>query len=327
MIKLIYPKFWSKKGCVSPLLTPFSYIYRTLGFLRKCFVKPVRLDCTVVCVGNVSVGGTGKTQLVLWLAQQLTAQKVKFLIVTKGYGSNLQGAKLVEKHDLASEVGDESILLSAYAPVLAAKTIKDALPIINKEKPDLVIFDDGLQNPGFVKDFSILVVDATRKIGNGQIFPAGPLREPVELALSRSDIVVVVGNDDIQNTILNDKLIASNKAIFKAQIKLIQTIDVHKKYYAFTAIGNPDRFYNLLQAQGLTLEGVKSFPDHHNYSQAEIDDLEHCAKEGAYTLITTRKDYVKIPAHNQIICANVALKFTDEKQLFNLIYEKIRPKN
>ena len=110
MIKLVYPEFWSRKGWISNLLMPFSYIYRALGCLRKCLAKPIRLNSTVVCVGNFSVGGAGKTQLVLWLAKKLNQKKAKYLIVTKAYGSSLRGAKLVEQGDLASEVGDESIV-------------------------------------------------------------------------------------------------------------------------------------------------------------------------------------------------------------------------
>ena len=322
MIKLIYPKFWSKNGVLSYLLIPFSWIYIFLGKLRAIFTKPIKLDATVICVGNMSVGGTGKTQIVLWLAERLTQKKANFLVVTKGYGSNLRGAKIVEKTDVASEVGDESVLLSSYAPVLAAKNIKVALPIIAKLKPDIVIFDDGLQNPGFITDVNILAIDASRAVGNKRIFPSGPLREPVKSALDKSDIIVMVGNDLCQDFALINNVIASNKPFFKAKIKLKQQLDLNKKYYAFTAIGNPDRFYKLLKSQRAILAEVKSFPDHHNYTKPEIEALQTRAKENKYSLITTKKDYVKIPKDNQIICADVALDIDNEQKLFNLIYDK-----
>ena len=322
MIKLVYPKFWSKNGVLSYLLLPFSWIYILLGKVRKIFVKPVKLNSIVICVGNMSVGGTGKTQIVLWLAELLTKKGDNFLVVTKGYGSSLKGAKIVEKTDLASEVGDESVLLSLYAPVLAAKNIKVALPIIAKLKPDIVIFDDGLQNPGFVKDLNVLVIDANRSVGNKKIFPAGPLRETVKSALDKSDIIAMVGNDLCQDFALINNIMSSNKPFFKAKIKLKQQLDLSKKYYAFTAIGNPDRFYELLKNQGAILGGVQSFPDHHNYTKLEIEALQIIAKENKYCLITTKKDYVKIVKNNQIICADIVLDIDNEQKLFSLIYDK-----
>ena len=326
MIKLVYPEFWSKSGVLSYLLMPFSWIYIFLGSFRKFFVKPVRLANMVICVGNISVGGTGKTQIVSWLARQLTGKKINFLIVTKGYGSSLRGAKYIEKTDLASEVGDESILLKGYGPVLAAKNIKAALPVLEKIKPDVIIFDDGLQNPGFIKDFNILTIDADRAVGNGRIFPAGPLRENVESAISKADIITMVGNQICQDIFLINNIISSDKPFFKAKIKLSSKVDLGKKYYAFTAIGNPDRFYDLLEENGLTLVKTKSFPDHHNYTCKEINILKKYAKKHNYSLITTKKDYVKILDGSQIVCANVELDFEYEKKLSGLIYEELRKK-
>jgi len=211
VIKLTYPTFWSKKNILSSLLIAFSWIYQILGILRRILVKPVKLQCFVICIGNISVGGTGKTQVVAWLAKKLREKNCNFLIVTKGYNSNLRGAKLVEPPDLASAVGDESKLLSEYGQVLAAVSIKHALPIIENLKPDVIIFDDGMQNPGFLKDLTIVVIDAIRNIGNGRIFPAGPFmclrtclcvstrREKAEYAIDKSDIVTMVGNELCQN--------------------------------------------------------------------------------------------------------------------------------
>ncbi|MDP4708701.1 MAG: tetraacyldisaccharide 4'-kinase [Rickettsiaceae bacterium] len=322
MIKLIYPKFWSKNGVLSYLLIPFSWIYIFLGKVRTILVKPVKIDAKVICVGNMSVGGTGKTQIVLWLAKRLAQRKANFLVVTKGYGSSLRGAKLVEKTDLASEVGDESVLLSTYAPVLAAKNIKAALPIIAKLKPEIVIFDDGLQNPGFIKDLNILVIDANRAVGNRNIFPSGPLRESTKSALDKSDIIVMVGNDLCQDFTLINNIIANDKPLFKAKIKLKAQLDLSKRYYAFTAIGNPDRFYDLLKNQGATLAEVQSFSDHHNYTKLEIEALQVHAKQNKYSLITTKKDYVKIPKDDNVICADVVLDIDNEQNLFSFIYDK-----
>ena len=324
MIKLTYPSFWSKKNIVSWLLIAFSWIYQLLGSLRKLLVKPVKLPCFVICIGNISVGGTGKTQLVAWLAKNLRKKNCNFLIVTKGYNSNLRGAKLVESLDLPSDVGDESKMLSEYGQVLAAKSIKYALPIINDLKPDVVIFDDGMQNPGFFKDLSIVVIDTIRNIGNGRIFPAGPLRESVQSAINRSDIVIMIGNELCPNFSLIQTITSSNKPFFKSKIQLVGNIDTSKNYYAFTAIGDPDRFFRLLNENGINVLATKAFPDHHNYNRDEITALVKEADKQTLFLLTTKKDYVKISDHTKILCAEVTLNFDKEEELFQLIYEKIK---
>ncbi|MEA0971337.1 Tetraacyldisaccharide 4'-kinase [Candidatus Megaera venefica] len=324
MIKLTYPSFWSKKNIVSWLLIAFSWIYQLLGSLRKLLVKPVKLPCFVICIGNISVGGTGKTQLVAWLAKNLRKKNCNFLIVTKGYNSNLRGAKLVEPLDLPSDVGDESKMLSEYGQVLAAKSIKYALPIINDLKPDVVIFDDGMQNPGFFKDLTIVVIDTIRNIGNGRIFPAGPLRESVQSAINRSDIVIMIGNELCPNFSLIQTITSNNKPFFKSKIQLVGNIDTSKNYYAFTAIGDPDRFFRLLNENGINVLATKAFPDHHNYNRDEITALVKEADKQTLFLLTTKKDYVKISDHTKMLCAEVTLTFDKEEELFQLIYEKIK---
>lgn len=324
MIKLTYPPFWSKKNAVSSTLTAFSWIYQLLGNLRKLLVKPVKLPCFVICVGNISVGGTGKTQLVAWLAKNLRKRNYHFLIVTKGYNSDLRRAKLVELLDLPSDVGDESKLLSEYGQVLAAKSIKYALPIIKDLKPDVVIFDDGMQNPGFFKDLTIVVIDAIRNIGNGRIFPAGPLRESVQSAIAKSDIIAMVGNEPCSNFSLIQDITSSGKPFFKSKIHLVSNIDTSANYYAFTAIGDPERFFRLLRTHGINVLATKAFPDHHNYSIEEIDRLIKEADEKGWFLLTTKKDYVKILNYTKILCAEVALNFDKEEELLQLIYEKIK---
>jgi len=324
VIKLTYPSFWSKKNIVSWLLIAFSWIYQLLGSLRKLLVKPVKLPCFVICIGNISVGGTGKTQLVAWLAKNLRKKNCNFLIVTKGYNSNLRGAKLVEPLDLPSDVGDESKMLSEYGQVLAAKSIKYALPIINDLKPDVVIFDDGMQNPGFFKDLTIVVIDTIRNIGNGRIFPAGPLRESVQSAINRSDIVIMIGNELCPNFSLIQTITSNNKPFFKSKIQLVGNIDTSKNYYAFTAIGDPDRFFRLLNENGINVLATKAFPDHHNYNRDEITALVKEADKQTLFLLTTKKDYVKISDHTKMLCAEVTLTFDKEEELFQLIYEKIK---
>lgn len=324
MIKLYYPKFWASKNALSTALLPFSYIYRFLGFMRKIFTKPIRLPGFVICVGNMTVGGTGKTQFVAWLAKDLRKNNYSFLILTKGYGSNLIGAKLVDEDDLTQDVGDESILLKKYGPVLAAKSIKDALPLIEDLKPQVIIFDDGMQNPGFIKDLTILIFDSERTTGNNRIFPAGPLRQTSQDAINQADIIIRVGNKRCQDVPLKMQLIDSLKPYYNAQIKLVSNIDRKKNYSAFSAIGYPRRFFELLLENNINLVDTTVYPDHHHYYASEIIGLKKIAKEMDAVLITTKKDYVKIIDTTDIICAEVVLKFSLQKELLGIIYEKIK---
>lgn len=319
MIKLVYPEFWSKISWQSYLLTPVSWIYQLLGLIRRLFAKPVKLNAKVICVGNMSVGGTGKTQIVLHLATELTRQKRNFIIITKGYGSSLSGAKIVSKNDKASEVGDESILLSKIATVIAAKNIKSALPLIEQLKPEIIIFDDGMQNPGFIKDVNILVIDSDRATGNGLIFPSGPLREYSEIALHRADMIIMIGNNPCSNFALVTSIASSKKPLFKAKIKITTQLDPKAPYYAFTAIGNPERFYQLLEDNKISIQGKKSFPDHYNYTKEEISDLQQMAKTNQHHLLTTRKDFVKITNSSNITSVDVELEIDNTNKYLSYI--------
>jgi tetraacyldisaccharide 4'-kinase len=323
MIKLVYPKFWSKRGILSLFLTPFSWIYQLLTILRQISASPIRLGAKVICIGNVSVGGTGKTQIVEYLALHYKKENKKILIITKGYGSSLKKAKLVASDDSAQEVGDESKLLSKFAPVIAATKIQYALPIIKTIKPEIIIFDDGLQNPNFVKDCKILVIDNKRGFGNGKIFPSGPLRETPNSAIKKCDAVIMIGDKDCSNFSVIQTIVNNKKPLFKAKINLVSEIKANVKYFAFSAIGNPDKFFDTLIQNGAQIAGTKAFPDHHQFSDQEILELKNTAKKHNFTLITTTKDYIKIANPENIQCAKVDIIFKNNKEFIKLIDETL----
>jgi len=321
MIKLLYPEFWQKRNAIAYLLLPLSLIYRLLGFLRRTFANPIKLPAKVICVGNCSVGGTGKTQIVMYLANLLKAKNVNFVIVTKAYGSNLKNATIVHAEHTASEVGDESIILAKHGNVIATKHIKEIVPLIDELKPTVIIIDDFLQNPYFHKNITIVSVDSKRLFGNGFLIPAGPLREYPHKALSSTDLIFLVGNkyDEIPSSLVPyiDKLI-------HAQITVSGNIDKTKNYFAFSGIGNPERFFTTLKNHGLNIVGYKIFPDHYNYLQPDLENLYLLARANNATLITTRKDYVKINNQdNKIVCLDVELSTNNP----DLLYEKIFKKN
>lgn len=328
MIKLVYPKFWSKYGVIPFVLTPFSWLYILLGYLRRCFVKSHKFNAFTICVGNMSVGGTGKTQVVSWLAEKLKKQNIKFLIVTKAYGSNLETAKIVDANDVACDVGDESIILRDVGTVVSAKKVSYAIDIIEKINPQVIIFDDGMQNPSFKKDFNLLVIDSVRAVGNRQIFPSGPLRQTVSSGLDAADIVIMIGDKPCKDFNLVNKIAKSGKPFANAKIELSEKLDISKKYYAFSGIGDPGRFFSLLVKNKIDLSGTKSFPDHHDYTKKDLIDLKNFAQDANSSLITTKKDYVKINNNEEIskeiICAKVNLRFENENNLVELINAKIK---
>ncbi len=324
-MNLRYPEFWNKGGLFSIVLIPISWIYLLLAKLRKIFAKPIRFDSRTICVGNASVGGTGKTQIVIWLANILKQNNIEFIIVTNGYKTKVSNTRVVKENDVAEEVGDESLLLARHGKVVISKNPKYLDLSIFKNKPEVIIFDDRMQNPNFIKDFTILVVDSGRGVGNGRLIPAGPMREDINSALARSDAMIMMGNGTHKNY-LTQKAAKSKTYNFGANMSLANKLDKAKNYYAFASIGDPKRFYSLLKSYGVNVEQSKSFSDHYLYSEKDIEELIGEVKNKNLQLITTSKDYVKISKEQQkyIICMDVELIINNDKKLLELINEKIK---
>lgn len=319
MIKLLYPKFWQSRNLIAYLLWPLSLLYSFAGYIRRLTADPIKIPAKVICVGNISIGGTGKTQIVILLAQLLSKMNINFIIITKGYGSKLKSALLVKDYHNASDVGDESVLLSKYGRVIATKKIQYILPFLAKIKPSVIIVDDAMQNPNFYKDFVIMSVDDDRLFGNGFLIPAGPLRQYPKFALNNIDATILVGSNNVSKNLS----LFNKKNLFYAQIVPSNNLDKTKNYFAFSGIGNPNRFFNMLKNYGLKLSGTKIYPDHHQYIKEELEYLKSKAKEYNATLITTRKDYIKIHDKEQsIISCDVELVMSEYQQFQELIHEK-----
>lgn len=324
MFKLNYPKFWYKKSLISFCLIPFSWIYVFLGIMRQIVTSSIHLPSKVICVGNMTVGGSGKTQIVEFLADYFTKKKISFVIITKGYGSNIGNSPvLLDETHSTMDVGDESICLFQKGyQVIAAKKIKTTIALLEQIKPKIIIVDDGMQNPNFYKDFTILTIDQERGIGNSRIFPSGALRESPENAIKKSNLICFTGK---KNHNQNDHYLkaANDKPIFYAQTKMLTKLDAKKQYLAFSGIGNPDKFFIMLKSNNIKLCDMMSFPDHHIYTQKELDALSQKAKKCDAMLVTTEKDFVKIPKKYNIIPVKVRLSFKNLSKLEKIINEKI----
>lgn len=295
------PKFWSssKPHIMQYLLSPLGLIWqaKTRSNLKK---QGYKSTIPVICVGNVTIGGAGKTPLALALAKIYQDYGLRPVFLSRGYGSDNQQAMQVDvdQHQ-ACDVGDEPLLLAQYAPCFVCKDrAVGAKAIEDWGKADIIIMDDGMQNPSLQKDFTILVINGQFGIGNGGIIPAGPMRESLSDGLKRSQAVMIIGDDQ-------HKLAQKTNHIptFFASIKAkLEKHDLSKKYLSFAGLAHPEKFKQTLINNGFTLCDHINFADHHPYHEKELENLIHMANKHNAQLITTQKDMMRIPnAYHQYI--------------------------
>jgi tetraacyldisaccharide 4'-kinase len=255
---------------------------------------PLRLPIPVVSLGNISVGGTGKTPLAHVLRAQLsTLVAGPVAILSRGYGGTLEGPVLVDPHrHSAAQVGDEPLMLARDGPVIVARDRAEGGQFAVIQGMKALVLDDAHQNPALAKDLSIVVVDGATGFGNGCLVPAGPLREPVAKGLARADIVIAMGplSDDGA-----DDLAGYLGPILAANL-VPEPIAITGKVLGFCGIGRPEKFDATLRALGLDVVDMFPFPDHHPYSAQDLAHLSASAAQNGATLVTTQKDFVRLPA-------------------------------
>lgn len=319
------PAFWFKeKSMAATLLWPFTILWQFGGILRRFFAKPYTPNVQTICIGNIVMGGAGKTPCALKIAQILTEKGHKPVFITQGYGGTLNGPiKIIPQQHTAAEAGDEALLLAAAAPCYMGKNRTDAMKMaIAHEQPSHLILDDGLQNPHFQAQCNLLVLDSMHPVGNGKIFPSGPLRESLPNALQRISAVILLGD---QNTLITQQLAAHNRQIpcFSAQITLNLPTEFsrHKPCLAFAGIGRPAKFYDSCKRAGLNLAATQEFPDHHPFTTKELENLLAEATQNNWQLVTTTKDFVRIPSRykTKIIPIAATLQFENEQGLYQFL--------
>lgn len=286
------PAFWYRPpGPLSLLLSPAGRLYGAAGRLRFMTATPARASVPVLCVGNLVAGGAGKTPVALSLASLLAEHAVHF--VTRGYGGSLHGPERVDpaRHDAAA-VGDEALLLADARPTWVARDRAAGAAAAARAGAGLVILDDGFQNPHLRKDLSLVVVDGETGFGNGRLVPAGPLREPVARGLSRADAVVLVGKDRTGALArLPDGLPVLHARIAPEEDDRLAGMRV----FAFAGIGRPEKFFTALDRLGAEVVERTAFADHHSYQPIEVSRLAGLAEDRNATLVTTAKDWVRLP--------------------------------
>jgi tetraacyldisaccharide 4'-kinase len=305
------PRFWRRDGNPWParLLSPAGAVYGTATILRRWSHQPYRAPVPVVVAGGITLGGAGKTPLALALAELLAAQTPHFL--SRGYGGSEAGPLRVDpsRHG-AKDVGDEPLLLAGSAPTWIARDRAAGAKAAAAAGAGLIILDDGFQNPFLAKDLAFLAIDGETGLGNGHVFPAGPLREPIATALRRAQAVVLTGEDRAGIT----GLVAGRYPILPARLVAADPAAVAgKPVYAFAGIGRPEKFFASLEGAGAVIAGRREFPDHHPFSESEMAEVLAAAAADGAMPVTTAKDRLRLPAgvRDRVQVFEVKLVFED----------------
>ncbi len=293
------PAFWQAQDpyarAAAPLtralLTPLAAIYAWAGARRIRNTTPVDPDIPVICIGNLTVGGAGKTPLTTFIRERLTASTGKRIAtLSRGYGGVLKDTTRVRAdHHTAREVGDEPLMMAASGESWIGRDRAAAALAMAQDGVDLILMDDGFQNPTLKKTLSILVVDAGNPFGNGYVFPKGPLREPITAGLARADLVVMMGEGETPASITR-----WDGPVIRAHTQPRAPAQPGR-YVAFAGIGRPEKFFDSLSAQpNVELSEAVPFADHHPFTPADMAFLHKLADEREARLITTEKDYVRL---------------------------------
>jgi tetraacyldisaccharide 4'-kinase len=297
MMRARAPSFWWRKpGLSAAGLAPFAAIYGSIAGKRLTGVGR-RIGVPVVCIGNLTLGGSGKTPTALAVAQILIAAGERPWFLSRGYGGRQRGPLVVDpnKHR-AEDVGDEPLLLARLAPTVVGRDRPAGALLARDLGASSIVMDDGFQNPSLDKQLSIITIDGRHGIGNARVFPSGPLRAPLHQQLVRAQVLVVVGDIALAaSTIATAE--AHGLAVFRAQLKpdpeVVKRL-AQAPVLAFAGIGHPDKFFTTLFEAGIRVGLTRGFADHHAYTPAQANRLVAEAERHGWNLVTTEKDWVRL---------------------------------
>jgi len=327
------PAFWhAPKSWKSHLLRPLGALYGTIT-AQRMRRKGFDAGVPVFCVGSYHVGGAGKTPTVLALAKILRELGEIPVVLSRGYGGRLRGPVMVDpaRHS-ARDVGDEPLMLASQIPVAVSRDRVNGVALARSQRASVILMDDGFQNPSIAKDASLIVIDGERGLGNGFVFPAGPLRAPLLPQLARTDALIVVGDGAAGNAVAaevaaRDGLVLSSR--LAPDIRSLGQLE-GKRVFAFAGIGDPERFYRTLRSAGIEVVRERSFADHHPFTESEIEGLLADATAEQLTLVTTEKDFARlrsageVPAFlGDIVPFKVTLEFADAARLRKFLADRL----
>jgi tetraacyldisaccharide 4'-kinase len=289
------PDFWWRQGG-GRMLAPIAAIYGVVAALRM-HSSGRGAGLPVICIGNPTVGGAGKTPTALAVAHLLLAEHERPFFLSRGYGGRLSGPVRVNPSDhRAADVGDEPLMLARLAPTIVSRNRVAGAEMANYSGASVVVMDDGFQNPSLAKDLVILVIDGRRGIGNGQVIPAGPLRAPLPTQVARAHALLVLGGGAGATPAIE---VATRRGIpvFHGRLEPDRSTIAalgKRKVLAFAGIGDPGKFFLTLAEAGIATGEEVSFPDHHRYTSQEAESLVARAEAARLMLLTTEKDLARL---------------------------------
>src|SRR5271169_427925 len=317
------PLFWGKPpGLVADLLSPIGATCDAAGRLRRAMSRSYRPPVPVICVGNLVAGGAGKTPVTLALAAYLSAHGIATHVVTRGYGGRLAGPVRVDpaRHDAAA-VGDEALLLASRAPCWVARPRSAGVAAAVAAGAKAILLDDGFQNPTIAATLALIVVDAVYGFGNRRVMPGGPLRESLRRGLARADGVVLLATEG--ETLPHQPIAAdASRPIVPAVLTAVDGARLAgSRAVAFAGIGRPEKFFATVRGLGVELVAARRFPDHHPFRFDDIAELRQTATHENARLVTTAKDYVRVPpaARTGIEVLEVEVRWLDLAALDSLL--------
>jgi tetraacyldisaccharide 4'-kinase len=323
------PAFWYRPTSLqSRLLAPVGALYGAVAASRLTG-SGLDVGIPVLCVGNYHVGGAGKTPATLALAHLLREMAEAPVVLSRGYGGALRGPVSVDpQRHAAVDVGDEPLMMARAVPVVIARDRVEGAALARSRNASVILMDDGFQNPAIVKDASLIVIDGDRGLGNGRVFPAGPLRAPMPPQLVRTDALIIVGTGTAADQVAS-AIVARGGPVLRAYL-VPDAASVAalggKRVLAFAGIGDPARFFATLRASGVDVVVERSFADHHPYSPAEIEALVAEAKRAGLTAVTTEKDFARLGAASgakAIVPFAVTMQFENPATLRSFVTDRL----
>jgi tetraacyldisaccharide 4'-kinase len=312
------PRFWGnppdRPGLAARLLAPLAWVWAAAA-RRRLARRGARLAIPVICVGNLTAGGAGKTPTVIALIERLRARGIAAHVVSRGHGGALTGPLRVDPaRHTAAEVGDEPLLLAAFAPAWIARDRAAAGRAAEAAGAQAIVMDDGFQNPALHQDLSIVAVDAAYGFGNGRVMPAGPLREPLA-GLARADLLLVIGDPEARARFLTAWPAAAALPQLEGRLAPLPTgMDWRGlRALAFAGIGRPEKFFATLRALGAELVATHALADHAAFPPRLLRRLQAEAEAQSAQLVTTEKDAVRLPAafRRHVLVLPVRLELAD----------------